>query len=97
MSTLYTSDLTDAEWSLIEPLLPTSDPKKGGRPRLYERREILNAIFYLEKTGCQWRLLPKDFPDWGLVWQYFRRLRDAGHCTDGVCWHWILARCHCNL
>ncbi len=78
MSTLYTTDLTDAEWSLIEPLLPTSDPKKGGRPRLYERREILNAIFYLEKTGCQWRLLPKDFPDWGLVWQYFRRLRDAG-------------------
>jgi transposase len=41
-------------------------------------REIVNAIFYLEKTGCQWRLLPKDFPDWGLVWQYFRRFRDDG-------------------
>ena len=78
MSTLYATDLTDAQWAAIEPLLPTTDPKKGGRPRLYEMREIVNAIFYLEKTGCQWRLLPKDFPDWGLVWQYFRRFRDDG-------------------
>ena len=74
----YCTDLTDAQWALVETLLPASDPKKGGRPRLYSHREILNAIFYIEKTGCQWRMLPREFPHWGLVWQYFRRWRDDG-------------------
>lgn len=76
----YASDLTDAQWALLEPLLPHPDPKKGGRPRHYSNRIILDAIFYIEKTGCQWRMLPQDgrFPHWGLVWQYFRRWRDDG-------------------
>ncbi len=74
----YDTDLTDAQWTLTEPLLPRHDPKKGGRPRLWSRREILNAIFYIEKTGCQWRMLPKDLPPKETVWQQFRRWRDDG-------------------
>jgi transposase len=78
MEHVYSSDLTDAQWQSIEALLPVPDPKKGGRPRRYPYRQILNALFYIEKTGCQWRMLPKDFPHWGVVWQYFRRWRDDG-------------------
>jgi putative transposase len=78
MSCTYQSDLTDAEWAILEPLLPQPDPKKGGRPRNYTHREILNAIFYIEKSGCQWRMLPREFPPWNLVWQYFRRWRNEG-------------------
>jgi len=74
---LYDSDLTDAQWKLIESMLPRPKAPQG-RPRLWSLRDIVNAIFYLEKTGCQWRLLPKDFPHWNLVWQYFRRWRDDG-------------------
>jgi transposase len=61
---------------------------KIGGERLHTLRiaqgQPLREALYLEKTGCQWRLLPKDFPDWGLVWQYFRRFRDDGNCTDGL-------------
>ena len=65
----YISDLVDEEWEIIAPLLPkVSD---DGRPRLYSFREILNAIFYVEKTGCQWRMLPKEFPKWRSVYGYF--------------------------
>ena len=74
----YPTDLTDAQWARVEPLLPRPDPKKGGRPRRYSRREVLNALFYLEKTGCQWRMLPREYPPWNLVWQHFRRWRDDG-------------------
>src|SRR5918997_5314367 len=56
----YPTDLSDAEWNYIEPHLPA--PKGHGRPRAHSLREILNAIFYLLKSGCQWRLLPHDFP-----------------------------------
>jgi transposase len=58
----YPTDLSDAEWSHIEPHLPA--PKGHGRPRAHSLREILNAVFYLLKSGCQWRLLPHDFPRW---------------------------------
>jgi transposase len=75
---VYCTDLTDAQWQIVETLLPKADPTKGGRPRRFPHRQILNAIFYIEKTGCQWRMLPKDFPPWNLVWQYFRRWRDDG-------------------
>jgi putative transposase len=72
----YDSDLTDAEWAIIEPLLP---PKKiGGRPPDHTRREILNAIFYIARTGCQWRYLPHDFPPYQSVYNYFREWRDGG-------------------
>ena len=56
----YPSDLSDAEWSLLRPHLPA--PKKHGRPRIHSPREVCTAVFYVLKTGCQWRLLPKDFP-----------------------------------
>jgi putative transposase len=72
----YPTDLSDKEWEYIEPHIPA--PKGHGRPRLHSLREILNAIFYLLKTGCQWRLLPHDFPRWPTVFWYFRRWRIDG-------------------
>ena len=66
----YPSDLSDQEWQWIAPLLPV--PAKAGRPRKYSLREILNAIFYVIRTGCQWRWLPQDFPKWKTVHHYFR-------------------------
>ncbi len=59
---LYDTDLTDAAWALIAPMLPPARP--GGRPRKINIRAVLNAIFYLLRTGCQWRLLPREFPGW---------------------------------
>jgi putative transposase len=67
----YPTNLTDAEWHYLKPHLPT--PKRRGRPRIHSFREILNAIFYVLKSGCQWRLLPCDFPPWETVYHYFRR------------------------
>lgn len=66
---IYPSDLTDGEWLVLEPLVPT--PKLGGRPAKYPRREIINAIRYVARTGCAWRLLPHDLPPWQLVYHYF--------------------------
>ena len=76
MTPRYASDLTDAQWSIIEPLVPKPDPSKGGRPRTWSLREILNAIFYIEKTGCQWRMIPNDLPPKETVWGHFRQFRD---------------------
>jgi putative transposase len=77
MRKAYPTDLSDAEWNYIEPHLPA--PKGFGRPRTHTLREILNAIFYLLKSGCQWRLLPHDFPrTWPTVYHYFRRWRMDG-------------------
>ena len=67
--TVYPTDLTDAEWIILEPLVPP--PKPGGRPAKYPRREIINAIRYVLRTGCAWRLLPHDLPPWQLVYHYF--------------------------
>ncbi len=73
----YPTDLSDAEWSYIEPHLPT--PTGHGRPRTHSLREILNAVFfYVLKSGCQWRLLPHDFPRWPTVYHYFRTWRIDG-------------------
>jgi transposase len=72
----YPSDLSDQEWALLEPLLPSAKP--GGHPRTTDLREVLNALFYLDRTGCQWRALPKDFPPWSTVWTYFRQWRNDG-------------------
>jgi transposase len=72
----YPSDLTDAQWSLIEPLLPP--PAAGGRAEKHPRREIVNAILYLDRAGCAWRLLPKCFPPWETVyWHWARWKNDA--------------------
>jgi len=69
MRTFYPTDLTDAEWNILGPLVPP--PKPGGRPAKYPRREIINAIRYVLRTGCAWRLLPHDLPPWQLVYHYF--------------------------
>ena len=72
----YTSDLTDAEWQLIDYCFPK--PAKTGRPREHAFRELVNAIFYLTKTGCQWRNLPEHFARWGTVYHYFRTWKRNG-------------------
>jgi putative transposase len=65
----YPSDLTDAQWKEIERLIPP--PKPGGRPRTVNMREVINAILYFLRTGCQWRYLPHAFPKWKTVYHYF--------------------------
>lgn len=65
----YPSDLTDAEWAMIEPMIPL--PRSGGRPRGTDMREVMNAVRYVLRTGCQWRQLPKDFPPRSTVYRYF--------------------------
>lgn len=70
MRKAYQSDLSDAEWSCLESHLPAV--KANGRPRLHSLREILDAIFYLPRSGRGWRLLPHDFPPWNTVYHYFR-------------------------
>ena len=72
----YPTDLSDEEWGLLETYLPAS--KWRGRPRLHSPREILNAVFYLLKSGCQWRMLPREFPPWKTVFHYFRAWRLDG-------------------
>ena len=76
MRTAYQTDLSDAEWSCLEPHLPA--PQATGRPRMHTTREILNAIFYVVRGGCAWRLLPHDFPPWKTVYHYFRAWRLSG-------------------
>jgi putative transposase len=72
----YPTDLTNAQWEVIEPLLPPA--KKEGRRRTVDRRAVLNAIFYLLRTGCAWRMLPHDFPPYKSVYTCFSRWKQAG-------------------
>lgn len=72
----YPSDLTDRQWSIIEPLIPPAEP--GGRARSVQMREVVNGILYLLRTGCSWRQLPHDLPPWGTVHYYYRRFRLDG-------------------
>jgi len=76
MRRAYQSDLSDAEWACLEDHLPA--PSATGRPRLHGTREILDAIFYLLRSGCAWRLLPHDLPPWKTVHHYFRVWRIDG-------------------
>jgi putative transposase len=76
MEKRYSTDLSDDEWECLELHLPP--PNKRGRPRTRGTREILNAIFYVLKSGCSWRLLPKDFPPWETVYWWFGRWRTDG-------------------
>jgi len=78
----YSTDLSDAEWIRLRSYLPT--PKAQGRPRTYSLRAVLDAIFYLLRTGCPWRYLPREFPPWQTVYYHFRRFRLSGM------WHRIL-------
>ena len=72
----YATDLSNEEWRILEPLLPPAKP--GGRPRTHATRELLNAIFYVVRGGCAWRLLPHEFPPWKTVYHYFRAWRIDG-------------------
>jgi putative transposase len=72
----YPSDLTDDQWRVLEPLIPP--PKPGGRPRRLEMRRVMNAVLYIDRTGCQWRYLPKEYPNWKTVYWYFTRWQDDG-------------------
>jgi len=73
----YPTDLKDNEWKAIEKAFLVSY-EKGGRPVKHSKREILNAIFYIARTGCQWRYLPHDFPSWKTVYTYFRNWKRRG-------------------
>ena len=77
----YPSDLTDAQWQVIEPYLPIDRPGRRGRPRVWPVRRIVEAILYLDRTGCAWRYLPADFPPWKTVYGYFATWRDDGTVT----------------
>ncbi|AZG78895.1 IS5 family transposase [Methylocystis rosea] len=72
----YASDCTDAEWAIVEPFMPP--PSRVGRPRTTLLRDVWNAIQYIAATGCQWAMLPKDFPPFTTVQHYFYQLRDSG-------------------
>ena len=72
----YWTDLSEAQWAVIAPLVP--DAKPGGRPRKASSRELVNAILYALRAGCSWRLLPADFPPWQTVYYYLQRWRREG-------------------
>jgi putative transposase len=72
----YPSDVSEREWAALEPLIPA--PKPGGRPVRYPRREIVNGICYVLRTGGSWRQMPHDLPPWPIVYHYFRLWSDAG-------------------
>ncbi len=76
MKRSYATDLSDAEWECLEPHLPP--PDRRGRPKTHATREVLDAVFYVLKSGCPWRLLPRDFPPWETVYWWFGRWRADG-------------------
>jgi putative transposase len=78
----YPSDLTDAQWDLIQSLIP--EPRRGGRPRTVNIREVVNAILYITRSGCRWDMLPHDFPRKSTVYEYFSAWHDNGTLQDIV-------------
>ena len=76
MDVIYPTDLTDKQWQEISPLIPPAKP--GGRPREVDMRQVLNGLFYIARTGCAWRMLPKDYPPQGTVYYYFKTFRRDG-------------------
>jgi transposase len=75
----YPSDLTDEQWAIVQPMIPpTKQNKRGGRPRKGDMREVLNTIFYLNRSGCQWDMLPHDLLPKSTVYDYFAQWRDDG-------------------
>src|SRR5438045_2242302 len=72
----YPSDITDEQWSVLVPLLPSAPA--NCRPRQTDLREVVNAIFYLNRAGCPWRMLPRDFPPWRTVYNYFETWKGNG-------------------
>ena len=80
----YPTDLTDEQWAVIEPIFKLFIGNYGNRSK-WPKRVLVNAVLYLTKTGCQWNMLPKDFPPYNTVWSFFRRARN-----DGI-WQYINA------
>jgi putative transposase len=80
----YPSDLTDGQWAILEPLIPAARTARGGRPREVDMREVANTIFYLNRTGCQWDMLPHDLLPKSTVYDYFVQWRDDGTMTTFV-------------
>lgn len=74
----YSSDLTDEQWAMVEPLIPAARVQRGGRPRKVNMREVVNAILYLNRSGCQWEMLPHDLLPKSTVYEYFAQWRDDG-------------------
>jgi putative transposase len=72
----YPTDLIDRQWQCISPLIPAAKP--GGRPRTLDMRDVINAMLYIVVTGCQWRMLPHEYPKWQSVYAYFKQWRDDG-------------------
>lgn len=72
----YPTDLSDAQWGILEPLVPP--PLPGGRPAAHPRRELINAMLYVLRGGIAWRSMPHEFPPWQTVYHYFRLWRDDG-------------------
>lgn len=85
----YPSDLTDAEWALVEPLIPP--PKPGGNKRTVHEREVVNGLMYVLSTGCQWRAVPKDLPPRSTLFDYFTRWSEDGTLDD--IHHELYVRC----
>jgi putative transposase len=73
---VYPSDLTEKEWRLLAPLIPAAKP--GGQPRSADMRRIVNGVFYVLRSGCAWRYLPREYGAWSTVYYYFRRFRLDG-------------------
>jgi putative transposase len=73
---VYPSDMSEAQWKIIHPLIPPAKP--GGRPRQADMREIVNGILYVVRGGCSWRMLPREYGPWQTVYGYFRTFRRAG-------------------
>ena len=84
-SLFYQSDLSDAGWDLLRPLLPVAPPGSRGRPRRWSPRRILDGVFYVLQSGCPWRMLPREYPPWKTAYHYFRRWS-----KDGT-WEWVHA------
>lgn len=76
MEAVYPSDLSNAQWLAMSRVIPPAKP--GGRPRTVDMRQVLNALFYLARTGCAWRMLPQGYPPKDTVYYYFKRFRRDG-------------------
>ena len=76
----YSSDLTDREWQILEPLLPAEKP--GGRHRAYSMREVINAIQYVLRNGCTWRSIPHALPHWETAYYYFRQWKPGWNMVE---------------
>lgn len=77
----YPSDLTNEQWKILEPLVPLARTNRGGRPRDVNLRDIINAILFINRSGCQWDMLPHDFSPKSTVYEYFAQWRDDGTWT----------------